>query len=200
MRRFFHISFAMILLMAFAINLEAQESEAGHSHEKAERHGGTVTMTSAHHFEVVPMMHGIAVFAYDEHQSPVSVKEVTGTATVMLRSGKSMKFDLKPYQSMGNSGMMGMQGGMHGNSGNNGSSFYAMNSMMWGNLDLSSLDATNAKISVDLSGLKSSKESSVDFRDTINLTNLPANMRQAMQIAEHREHNHTGDMHSNSSD
>jgi len=196
MKRYIYNGLASVLVLLFAWSLYAQESEAGHSHEKAEQHGGSVTMTSDHHFEVVPMMHGIAVFAYDMHQNPVSVKGVSGTADIMLRSGKSMTVELTPYSAMHSSQMMGgNHSGMMGNKSGHmskdetGASFYGMNAMLWGNLDLSNLDAKEAKISVHLKGLQDKDESSVDFRDTMHLTTLPNTMHQAMEMAE----SHHGD-------
>lgn len=203
MKRYIYNGLASVMVLLFALSLYAQESEAGHSHEKAEQHGGSVTMTSEHHFEVVPMMHGIAVFAYDMHQNPVSVKGVTGTAEVMLRSGKSMSVELTPYSAMhssqmmgGNhSGMMGNKSGQMSNDGS-GNSFFGMNAMLWGNLDLSNLDAKEAKISVHLKGLQGNDESKVDFRDTMHLTNLPNTMHQAMEMAESHHGDEEHEMHS----
>lgn len=203
MKQHIYNGLASVLVLVFAVSLFAQESETGHSHEKAERHGGSVTMTSDHHFEVVPMMNGIAVFAYDMHQNPVPVNGVTGTVKVMLRSGKSMTVDLKPYSAMHSSQMMRVQGhGMMGNTSsqmsndNSGNSFFGMNAMLWGNLDLSNLDAKEAKVSIHLKGLQDKDESNVDFRDTMHLTHLPNTMHQAMERAESHHGDEEHEMHS----
>ncbi len=207
MKRYLYSGFAGLMVMLLAFSLSAHEGEAGHSHEKAERHGGSVVMTQNHHFEVVPMMRGIAVFAYDINQNPVPVKGVTGTAKVMLRSGKTMSIDLKPYSSMqgqmmgsnSSSGMMqNKSGGM--SKDNSNQSFFGMKSMMWGNIDLSKLDANEAKVSVDLKGLHDKSESNVDFRETMHLTNLPKTMQQAMAMAKEHHHDEEEDEHGMHSD
>jgi len=157
--------------------LHAQESEAGHSHEKAEAHGGTVVMTQQHHFEVVPMMHGLAVFAYDYHQNPVDAGGAGGTVTILTKSGKKYTAQLQPYsggmgmRSQGSSGMQNQ--GMHAN-------VPYMNSMLYAHIDLANIDAQKVKADVSISGLSSSGEPQVSFRETIALTNLPQNFSQMM--------------------
>lgn len=179
-------AFAMIITFLFSGTLLfAQESEAGHSHEKAEAHGGTVVMTQQHHFEVVPMMHGLAVFAYDYHQNPVDASGASGSVTILTKSGKKYTAKLQPYS--GGMGMMSQgASGMH-SSGMQANVPY-MNSMLYANIDLANIDVQKAKADVSISGLSSSKEPQVSFRETVSLANLPQNLTQMMDMAEAHHH------------
>ena len=236
------LSYLLTGSMVWAHN---DEDEAGHSHEKAEVHGGTVVMTQSHHFEIVPMMNGLAVFAYDHEQNPIDVSNASGPATVILKSGKQFSFDLKPYDMSAQKNMSGDQGStMHDNSNgmmgqnhgemmsgdhnsmmnngemksgsktddndemagekeedhgsmmdNDGDEDMAEHphmlygkSMLYGSYDLSSLDAEEAKVSVSVSNLPSKTESSVQFRETIHLNNMPENMHEMMEHAEMHHH------------
>ncbi len=71
-----------------------QESQAGHSHAKAETHGGEVAMTKAHHFEVVWMPDHVMVYLYDVNQKPLSAKGVTGEVVFQFKDGKEVKATL----------------------------------------------------------------------------------------------------------
>lgn len=162
------ISAAVLL---FGIQAIAQESQMGHSHDKAMTHGGKVTMTQQHHFEVVPMMHGVSVFAYDYQQNPIDVSGVRGTVTVMTKGGREISAELPPYSeimSMHEEGQDMMEQIEH------------MESMLFANMDLSKIDAKEAKVSVDITGLNSEKESQVSFRETITLTDLPQDFGHMM--------------------
>ncbi len=70
---------------------EKQESKAGHSHTKAETHGGEVMMTKAHHFEVVWMPDHVMVYLYDMNQKPLPAKGVTGEVAFKFKDGKEQK-------------------------------------------------------------------------------------------------------------
>jgi len=165
----------------------AQESQTGHSHEQAMMHDGTVVMTKQHHFELVPMMHGLAVFAYDYNQKPINVENAQGEATVILKSGEEHSFTLKSHTMMENEamdqvmdeGQMGMSDDQHMDDEHGEMMEYPEemeNSMLWGTFDLSKLEGEKVKVSVKISGLSSEKESSVQFRETINLSNLRKQM------------------------
>lgn len=65
------------------------------SHEQAQLHGGTATMTKAHHFEVVYMPDGIRVYAYDGKQHPIAAKGITGEVTLMRKDGEPETLELK---------------------------------------------------------------------------------------------------------
>jgi hypothetical protein len=71
-----------------------QESKAGHSHAKAEIHGGEVMMTKAHHFEAVWMPDHVMVYLYDINQKPLSAKGVTGEVVFQFKDGKEEKATL----------------------------------------------------------------------------------------------------------
>jgi len=162
------ISAAVLL---FGIQVSAQESQAGHSHEQATVHGGKVTMNQEHHFEVVPMMHGVSVFAYDYTQNPIDVSNAEGMITLMTKDGKELTAALKPYSesmAMHEEGQEMMQQGQH------------MESLLFANLDLSGIDAREAKVTVTITGLQSEEEPQVSFRETIALTDLPQNFSQIM--------------------
>lgn len=68
-----------------------EESKAGHSHAKAEIHGGEVAMTKAHHFEVVWAPDHVMVYLYDLDQKPLSAKGVTGEVVFKFKDGKEQK-------------------------------------------------------------------------------------------------------------
>ncbi|MCI0693926.1 hypothetical protein L0337_18210 [candidate division KSB1 bacterium] len=68
-----------------------QESKSGHSHAKAETHGGEVMMTKAHHFEVVWMAEGVMVYLYDAGQKPLAAKGITGEVVFKFKDGKEQK-------------------------------------------------------------------------------------------------------------
>lgn len=70
---------------------EKQESKAGHSHAKAETHGGEAAMTKAHHFEVVWMANHVMVYLYDMNQKPLAAKGVTGEVVFKFKDGKEQK-------------------------------------------------------------------------------------------------------------
>ncbi|RIK78867.1 hypothetical protein DCC62_06755 [candidate division KSB1 bacterium] len=71
-----------------------QESKAGHSHAKAEIHGGEAAMTKAHHFEVVWMPDHVMVYLYDQNQKPLAAKGVSGEVIFKFKDGKEQKATL----------------------------------------------------------------------------------------------------------
>jgi len=81
-------------LLALEPQHEKQESKAGHSHAKAEMHGGEVAMTKAHHFEVVWMANHVVVYLYDMNQKPLTAKGVTGVVVFKFKDGKEQKATL----------------------------------------------------------------------------------------------------------
>ncbi|MGH7454470.1 MAG: hypothetical protein ACRENG_24155 [bacterium] len=87
---------AFLLSSAFLSSsaLLAQESKAGHSHAKAEIHGGEAAMTKAHHFEVVWMPDHVMVYLYDMNQKPLSAKGVSGEVVFKFKDGKEQKATL----------------------------------------------------------------------------------------------------------
>lgn len=96
-----HTNFFADLLISFALlssgalraqehqhEKHEQESKAGHSHSKAETHGGEVAMTTAHHFEVVWMPDHVMVYLYDMNQKPLAAKGVTGEVEFEFKGSK----------------------------------------------------------------------------------------------------------------
>lgn len=71
-----------------------QESKAGHSHAKAEIHGGEVLMSKQHHFEVVWMPDHVMVYLYDQNQKPLPAKGVSGEVAFKFKNGKEQKAEL----------------------------------------------------------------------------------------------------------
>lgn len=99
---------------------EKQESKAGHSHAKAEIHGGEAAMTKAHHFEAVWMPDHVMVYLYDQNQEPLAAKGVTGEVTFTFKDGKEQKAALTLMEAgkmmeehHEKSGQMEHQGMMH---------------------------------------------------------------------------------------
>ncbi len=99
---------------------EKQESKSGHSHAKAEIHGGEAAMTKAHHFEAVWMPDHVMVYLYDGSQKPLAAKGVTGEVVFKFKDGKEEKATLTLMEAgkmmeehHEKSGEMGHQGMMH---------------------------------------------------------------------------------------
>ncbi|NUM77688.1 hypothetical protein HUU40_25265 [candidate division KSB1 bacterium] len=90
-----------------------QESQAGHSHAKAEIHGGEVAMTKAHHFEVVWMPNHVMVYLYDMNQKPLAAKGVTGEVVFKFKDGEEQKAALTLMEA----GKMPMMSGHHAEGG-----------------------------------------------------------------------------------
>jgi hypothetical protein len=64
------------------------KTTSGHSHEMAEVHGGRVTMTPNHHFEVLFTSDEARVYSYDESQQLIEAhKEVTVALTLKSKRG-----------------------------------------------------------------------------------------------------------------
>ena len=72
----------------------------GHSHAKAEQHGGLITMSTnkEFHFEVVFHSDLVRVYLYDGKQNPISAKGVSGITSLLFREPdhkpKSLNADL----------------------------------------------------------------------------------------------------------
>ena len=71
-----------------------EESKVGHSHAKAEIHGGDVMMPIAHHFEVVWMLDHVMVYLYDLDQKPLAAKGVTGEIVFAFKDKQEEKATL----------------------------------------------------------------------------------------------------------
>lgn len=70
-------------------------SQTGHSHQMAMVHGGQVTMTPHHHFEVLFGDKQTRVYVYDDTQAPISDLEgVKGSMTLATKGGDSETVEL----------------------------------------------------------------------------------------------------------
>ncbi len=89
----------VLIVAAFSLGMQnalmAQESKAGHSHAKAEMHGGSAMMTKQYHFEVVFKSDAIQVYLYDGEQKPLSAKGVKGEVALKFTDGKSQTLPLE---------------------------------------------------------------------------------------------------------
>ena len=71
---------------------DGKESAAGHSHERAEMHGGSVTMTPQHHFETVFTAAGARLWVYDATQAIVAnPKGAKATLTLQPKQGEPVR-------------------------------------------------------------------------------------------------------------
>ena len=72
------------------------ESAAGHSHEMSEIHGGRVTMTPNHHFEVLFTANEARVYLYNKAQKPIEPGEkVSATLILTSRDGGELALEMK---------------------------------------------------------------------------------------------------------
>lgn len=173
-------------------------------------------MTRHHHFEVLPARSGLLIFVYDSQQNPLyDLTDITGNATLMLKSGEEIEFDLTPVHLPGDSsgdreeahhhGMLNeshqpemtpdeqhsQREMMQGEDPQPDRRKTDASSYLFGEYDFKSLEAKSAKAVIRLRGLNSSGESKLKFRETLNLKNL----RSAQSILrsgteEDRNHHH----------
>ncbi|MFB6344175.1 MAG: hypothetical protein ABEK50_00175 [bacterium] len=118
------------------------EEKAGHSHGEAQAHGGNVTMTTNHHFEVVYKDSTIQVWGYDKQQEPISLEGVQANVHIKTRSGKSERINLELHPS--DEGLKYLEGHYTG---------------------LSGIEPGNAKLTFHLAGVKGTEEA-VEFTQT----------------------------------
>ncbi len=76
----------MIALGVSARPAVAEETAMGHSHEMAELHGGSVTMTPTHHFELLCTPKEARLYVYDGKQIPIP--SLDGMKASMILAGK----------------------------------------------------------------------------------------------------------------
>lgn len=93
------LSLLGIFIILFTGILSAQEkskaqSAGGHSHAASEIHGGEVTMTWAHHFEIVWKADQVMVYLYDVDQKPLPVKGVSGEVAFKFKNRPEQKATL----------------------------------------------------------------------------------------------------------
>ena len=164
--------FALLAMFVFyAGPMNAQESKAGHSHAKAEMHGGSVFMSQLHHFEVVFKPNGIRVYLYDGRQKPLSAKGVKGQVTLKFRDGKS---ETLPLQVVAATKMMEhkdekgkMHEGMHEKQEKSHHDSMPMSMQyLQAKVDLSKISAGQMKAVFSLEGLPNEKETKATFTET----------------------------------
>ncbi len=69
----------------------AKEAAMGHSHEMAQLHGGSVTMTPTHHFELLCTPKEARLYVYDDHQAPlVNLEHMKASMMLQEKAGKPM--------------------------------------------------------------------------------------------------------------
>jgi hypothetical protein len=75
---------------------EAHHGEgAGHSHERCELHGGSVSMTEKHHFETLFAADGIRIYMYSGEQGPMMItKAISGSVKFVHVDGTSEEVPL----------------------------------------------------------------------------------------------------------
>jgi hypothetical protein len=111
------------------------ESKAGHSHAKAEIHGGEAAMTKAHHLEVVWMPDHVMVYLYDLNQKPLAAKGISGEVVFKFKDGKEQKATL----SLMEAGKMQMMSEHHAEGGRH--------EMMHGNISKEEMEAMHKLMS-----------------------------------------------------
>ncbi len=221
----------VFLAFVFAISLtqvNAQESETGHSHKAASAHGGEVTMTRQHHFEVVPVQEGITVFVYNYTQEPVELSTAIthGSVTLITKDGERRKLTLLPYgkqskyakrrtttgPNQSESHQMEEQHGdadaerMHDEEASHG---YAAcehmtdagkmpANLLWCKEPLKKIGTSKVKASIVLQDLPSEDEPKVEFRQTLSLQNLPENLSEILQMSGEEMHHTNEEEHHHS--
>lgn len=73
----------------------AMESAMGHSHEMAELHGGSVTMTPANHFELLCTPKEARLYVYDAKQVPITnLDGMKASMMLQEKTGKPMTMSM----------------------------------------------------------------------------------------------------------
>ena len=157
--------FSMLVLFQ-PLHLSAQEGKSGHSHHKAEMHGGSVAMSKMHHFEVVFKKDQVQVYLYDLHQNPLAAKGVSGKVTLKFRKGKSKTLPLEFVAA--SKGMAHPEAGeMHDHGHEKEEANHAMGmSFLRAKVDLSSIKPGQMKAVFSLTGLPNTKERAATFTET----------------------------------
>lgn len=169
-----------------------QESKAGHSHAKAEIHGGEVAMTKAHHFEAVWMPDHVMVYLYDMNQKPLAAKGITGEVVFKFKDGKEQKAALALMEA-GKMQMMSehhAEGGQHEMMHSNMSKeeMEAMHKLMsnqdhfMANVNLENVKEGDVKATFTLKGLPDKDEREATFASKYKKMNM------MQHEAEHEQH------------
>lgn len=124
----------------------------GHSHEKSEGHGGTVTMTRDFHFEVAFHRDQVHVWVYDGKQAPIDPRGVEGQVEVRFEAATNRQpLDARLSYVAG-------EGGKPGH--------------LEGALDLTNVPEGQAEATFHLEKLPGSGERQVTFREHFKLARL----------------------------
>lgn len=144
------IALAVLCALPVIAPAYAQHDEegAGHSHDRAESHGGSATMTKEFHFETVFHSDAVMIYVYDGSQGPLDAKGVTGTVDLEFRDRGRQPLHAKLEYVPAESGEVGY---------------------LRAALDLSEIAEAEAKAKVDLHGLAGGSEKEVSFRETFRL-------------------------------
>jgi len=143
-----------------------EAEKAGHSHANIQAHGGDVTMTQRHHFEVVFREASVRVYAYSQSQEPIAAKGLSGTAKLVKKGSD------KPTEATLNVAT---------------DSAEAARDFLEAPLDLKGIEPGAAKLTVDISGLSDAQEPKVSFTATFNGAQSPAKRAEAVG-AGHEHH------------
>ncbi|RMD98553.1 MAG: hypothetical protein D6814_07325 [Calditrichaeota bacterium] len=158
----------LFAMLAFfhPIHLSAQEGKAGHSHHKAEMHGGSVAMSKMHHFEVVFKKDQVQVYLYDLHQNAIPAKGVSGKVTLKFRKGEAKTLPLEFVAAA--KGMEHHEAGeMHEHGHEKEEADHEMGmSFLRAKVDLSKVKPGQMKAVFSLSGLPNAKERAATFTET----------------------------------
>ncbi len=139
---------------------------AGHSHERCELHGGSVTMTEAHHFETLFAPDGIRIYMYSGTQSPMMItKAISGNVTFVRADGTSEEVPLVAdapkegeqavYFCPMHTNVVQTTPGVCPYCG--GMTLYTQN-RLYGKADLSNVESGSVKAIVHLNGLKGTEK------------------------------------------
>ncbi len=182
------IGFTLLALALFGRDLSAQESKAGHSHAKAEAHGGTVVMSKLHHFEVVFKKNAVKVYLYDLNQNPIPAKGVKGTVTLKFRGGDSKTL---PLEYGAPNGMKHKEKGehMHKESGKEHHDGMGMD-YLYAKVDLSEARPGQVKAVFSLTGLPNKKETRATFTETFRGWKKKGGHSHKGQKGDHHEKDH----------
>lgn len=128
---------------------DEEHEKAGHSHEASQVHGGDVTMTEKHHFEVVFDEGGIRVYPYGKKQEPLAAKGITGKASLQKKgAGKPTEQELKYVAADPKKGIF--------------------RDHLAASFDLKGLEKGSAKVTLELASLPDPEEKTTSFTVTFN--------------------------------
>jgi hypothetical protein len=136
----------------------SQESMKGHSHEKAQGHGGSVVMTKNYHFEVAFKPDAIAVYLYDGSQNALPLKNVTGEVSLKFKNGDTRTLKLKAAEAY----QMGDKQKQQHHHEEMGQDY------LQADVDLSGVEPGNLKATFSLAGLPNKEELKASFTETFN--------------------------------